>query len=1048
MTLATPDSEAPGSVHEPVAPQPDPRFPWKARGTRKPLSVWDRGKFLLLIVGLFQVLAWNEYLRIHPPGSWQDAEVQMAWAQQWLIWLGAIEVVRQAHFVISEHSAGYNRLWQERIFGGWNSWTTRRFSSWTRFRLTRVLKWLFWIAVAAVVIGKVVNASPVVALFKAPALVLAAMPTIFQVILLVAIMILQFAALFWFMSRGGVDTYFPDDIETRFTDVWGQDHVLDRVKENMVLLEDPESIEAKGGHVPSGILLWGPPGTGKTLMAEAVAGETGKPYVFVDPGAFQNMFFGVGILKVKSLFRKLRKLALRYGGVIVFFDEADSLGSRGGVVGGQPAYATSGPWDTMGCNGFAHLSPRSRWVVAQAALGPSIEELAPPRSGIVNRVMGVPVAGGMGGGGGMGTLQALLTELSGLKKPRGFVNRHVRRALGMKPKPPPKYRILVMMATNLPDALDPALLRPGRIDRSYRVGYPSKAGRIRTFEGYLAKTRHELTPEQIDKLATITPYETGATMKDLVNEALIHAIREGRDVITWKDVIEAKHLKKLGPSEDVEYIQRERHAVAVHEACHAVLAWKTRHHMEIDLATIEKGSTYLGMIESIPPEDQFTSWRSEYESDILVSLASLAGERLFYGGDNSSGVSGDLQTATITASLMESHWGMGSGYSSLPALQQLGIAGGMPEDKRNGGGIGFGATLAAKRTEAAGGALGQRIESNLARLFEDTERILARERTRVLALAHALESHKTMTGEDVIAVLEGRAGPLVDGRPYTDPDFVALLEAYHEAAVEAHRQHAPVSTPLPVAVGSAGAQVQDAQPPVPVAAALVGSNGNGPAWAITIDTEAAPAGQPATDALPGTGTGPGPAPAANGSRPAPITETLASPAMAASSYLPPPPPPVPQPPATAPRVRQYGSGPGTGVAVVTGTLAAMLGAVLWAAFTVVTDLQIGPIAVAIGFLVGQAMASTASTNRRLPAIGGVLALVGCVLGEWLVYAHLYARSSDLSFLHAAGTGVGSAFANEFNPLDVVFWIIAAVAGQRLTARGVARARAAAANRAG
>ena len=79
-------------------------------------------------------------------------------------------------------------------------------------------------------------------------------------------------------------------------------------------------------------VVHGPPGTGKTLLAEAVAGETGKPYVFVDPGAFINMFFGVGVLKVKSLYRKLRKLSLRYGGVIVFFDEADTLGSRGGAV--------------------------------------------------------------------------------------------------------------------------------------------------------------------------------------------------------------------------------------------------------------------------------------------------------------------------------------------------------------------------------------------------------------------------------------------------------------------------------------------------------------------------------------------------------------------------------------------------------------------------------------------------------------------------------------------------------------------------------------------
>ena len=103
-----------------------------------------------------------------------------------------------------------------------------------------------------------------------------------------------------------------------------------------MFLEAPEAIEEKGGYVPGGILLWGPPGTGKTLMAEAVAGETGKPYVFVDPGAFIQMFMGVGILKVKSLFRKLRKLALRYGGVIVFFDEADSLGNRGQLTEGGP----------------------------------------------------------------------------------------------------------------------------------------------------------------------------------------------------------------------------------------------------------------------------------------------------------------------------------------------------------------------------------------------------------------------------------------------------------------------------------------------------------------------------------------------------------------------------------------------------------------------------------------------------------------------------------------------------------------------------------------
>src|SRR4029450_4782915 len=166
-------------------------------------------------------------------------------------------------------------------------------------------------------------------------------------------------------------------------------------------------------------------------------------------------------------------------------------------------------------------------LLMQSALCSSVDET--PRRRRDRQIMGM----GMGGGGqGMGTLQALLTELSGLKKPRGILNRFARRALGMRPKAPPKYRILVMMATNMPQALDEALLRPGRIDRIYKVGYPSKSGRIRTYEGYFNKVRHELTPDNIDKLATITPYATGATIKDLVTEHAMIAIRDGRGAIS------------------------------------------------------------------------------------------------------------------------------------------------------------------------------------------------------------------------------------------------------------------------------------------------------------------------------------------------------------------------------------------------------------------------------------------------------------------------------------------------------------------------------------
>lgn len=731
------------------------------RSTRVHLSLFDRFKFTIIFSLVFLVLIWSA-MASDPLLSLKDSAVAEFNQRWWLISLALIEIARQIHFLFAENASSYHGLWQR--YFSFVDRTIHKISDWNRYRLSRAIKALLLLILLSVVLGAIYKETPIKALFLAPKALWSALPMLGQLAFAVVFIVIQFFAMFWFLSRGGIDTYFPDDIRTRFTDVWGQDHVLNRIRENLMFLESPEAIEEHGGYVPGGILLWGPPGTGKTLMAESMAGETGKPFVFVDPGAFNNMFFGVGVLKVKSLFRKLRKLALRYGGVVVFFDEADSLGNRG--ISTSSNRHTEESVFGSACHGGNYLSNASANLLFQEKF-----------------VAGTAMGGG--GGGGMGTLQALLTELSGLKKPRGFFNRIVRRTLGMRPKNPPKYRILVVMATNLPEALDEALLRPGRIDRIYRVGYPSKAGRIRTYQGYLDKVSHSLTDSEIDKLATITPYATGATIKDTINEALIMAIRNGRTAITWTDVIKAKQLKDLGPAEDVEYIERERHAVAVHEACHGTMAYLVRHHMAIDLATIEKGSDYLGMVASIPPDDQFTRWRTEYEADILVSLASLAGERLFFDGDNSSGVSGDLESATTVASFMEGHWGMGSTVSSHASNRRNEIGapgGGKPKDEG---------------VRDLRMALADRIEENLANLLEKAEKILQENREKVLALAHALEIHKTISGEDVVAVMQGGVGPLVDGRPYLDENNRQAIERYHEAALKAHKGHEKPDISIP-----------------------------------------------------------------------------------------------------------------------------------------------------------------------------------------------------------------------------------------------------------
>ncbi len=745
------------------------------RATRRRATAWDRSKYLLLLAGLF-VFFWWKKIDDNPIKASADAFWETVTGQAWILVLFAVELVRQGHYAVAEASAGYHRFWKHKVFGRAER-RTGRLDAWTRYRLARIGRVVFGLVVASVVVGQIYDQSPAAALVSLPGRLNDALPLAGRLIVYPLLMVSQFAFLFWFLSRGGIETYFPDDIDTRFADVWGQDPVKEKIRENLIFLENPDSIESRGGYTPGGILLWGPPGTGKTLLAEAAAGETGKPFVFVDPGAFINMFMGVGIIKVKALFRKLRKLALRYGGVVVFFDEADSLGNRGALAQGDGPFrstpaATFLRDATEAGSAIPYLSESTRQLLWQQAIGTDGADEPTPRRGVHRD--GVMM---MGGGGGGGTLQALLAELSGLKKPRGFFNRTVRKALGMRPKPPPRYRILVMMASNLPEALDEAMLRPGRIDRIYKVGYPTKDGRIRTYQGYLDKVQHSLTAHDVEKLAVITPYATGAMIKDTVNEALINAIRDGREVINWSDIVKAKQLKQHGLADDFKYVEHERHALAIHEACHAVAAHQLRQHMMIDVATIERRGTIGGFVASIPPEDRFTHWRSEYETDIQVSLASLAGERMLFEGDNSSGVGGDLRAATQLATMMSGYWGMGDTLASHAVQREFGIMGGRAPR----GGEGEGDD---REHKLLTGGLGEQIETRLRELFDQATTLLTENRLQVLAVAHALETHLTITGDDVAAIIEGREGPFIDGAGYYRPGVSEKLEEYHRAVLE------------------------------------------------------------------------------------------------------------------------------------------------------------------------------------------------------------------------------------------------------------------------
>ena len=413
----------------------------------------------------------------------------------------------------------------------------------------------------------------------------------------------------------------PDSLTTRFSDVYGQDRAVARVKENLDMLDRPDIIEAKGGYMPGGVLLEGPPGTGKTLIAEAFAGETGKPFVFVGPGSFSAMFMGVPIMKVKMLFRTLRKLSVKYGGVVCFLDEIDSLGNRGAQVADSFE-------ESLAC------------YVSENDI-------------LINKI-NINAGGSTGGG----ALEAFLAEMSGLAKPKGLYNR-IRVLAGFKPVPPPKYRILFLGATNLAQKLDPALLRPGRFDRRVKVGYPSMDGRIETINGYLAKIEHDVTHDQVKMLAMENAKATGASVKDMVNEAIIAADKDGRDMVHYADIRDAAMWKALGEDEGTHEHEDDERRVELHEGAHAVAAHYFRERYLIQYASVHKRGRTGGIVAAIPKGERMGQVKSELIGHMKVALASRWSEIHYFNGDLSSGPQSDVEQATNVATAMVTKYSMG-----------------------------------------------------------------------------------------------------------------------------------------------------------------------------------------------------------------------------------------------------------------------------------------------------------------------------------------------------------------------------------------------------
>ena len=273
-----------------------------------------------------------------------------------------------------------------------------------------------------------------------------------------------------------------------------------------------------------------------------------------------------------------------------------------------------------------------------------------------------------------------IDEIDALARKRGGVNSHSEAEqtlnellVQMDGLDPGKSQIIVIGATNRVDAMDDAILRPGRFDRQVHISEPSLQGREDILNVYLKK---HVQGSNIDlhTLARISIGFSAAQIASWVNEALIRAAREGKHALEQQDMIAAREKIMLGdPRKDVVMSEEERRNTAYHEAGHAVVALASSRD-PVEKVTIQPRSRALGLMLQVPERESYSLKTSEAHAKLMVFMGGRAAEELFMG-DVTSGASSDMAKAYEFALNMVSRWGMGkvlgkNGVVSVDSLSQ------------------------------------------------------------------------------------------------------------------------------------------------------------------------------------------------------------------------------------------------------------------------------------------------------------------------------------------------------------------------------------------
>jgi cell division protease FtsH len=220
----------------------------------------------------------------------------------------------------------------------------------------------------------------------------------------------------------------------------------------------------------------------------------------------------------------------------------------------------------------------------------------------------------------------------------------------------PNESVIVLAATNRPDILDPALLRPGRFDRHVTVDRPTHKGRAAIF-GVHVRNVPLADDVDLERLAAGTVGLTGADIRNLVNEAALWATREGKDKVDMDDFEISRDKILMGAKREEVLSEKEKKMTAYHEAGHALLAWIVPGNDRLHKVTVIPRGRALGVTQLLPEEDRMNISQSDLAARLIFMLGGRAAEKLVYS-EYSAGAENDLSQATSLARRMVAHWGM------------------------------------------------------------------------------------------------------------------------------------------------------------------------------------------------------------------------------------------------------------------------------------------------------------------------------------------------------------------------------------------------------